>query len=104
MHELVGVEAELLHRPRHHRLQDRGTWHVLVFLEPGFKSAGNSLRGRHPAYARWQVEYPLAFSNCELPEKEERFARLSSDPVWVATTGVQVRQGIFQSRFRCHFL
>ena len=104
VHELVGVEAELLHRPRHHRLQKRCTWHVSMFLQPGFKPAGNSLCARHPAYAGWQVEHPLALSNCELPEEEERFARLSGDPVWVATTGVQVRQGIFQRRFRCHFL
>ena len=26
------------------------------------------------------------------------------NPNWVATAGVQVRQGIFQGRFRCHFL
>src|SRR5882724_937970 len=81
-----------------------GTRHVFVFREPGFKSAGYSRCARHPAHARWQVEHPLAFSNCELPEEEERFARLSGDPVWVATTGVQVRQGRFERRFRCHFL
>src|SRR5438874_1773581 len=104
MHELVGVEAELVHRPRHHRLQDGRPRHAVVFREPGFESAGHSLCARHPAYAGWQVYYPLALSNCELPEEEERFARLGGDPVWVATTGVQVRQGRLQRRFRCHFL
>ncbi len=104
VHELVGVEAELLHGPRHHRLQKGRTWHVFVFREPGFKTAGYSRCARHPAHAGWQVEHPLALRDCELPEEEERFARLSGDPVRVATTGVQVRQGRFQRRFRCHFL
>ena len=104
VHELVGVEAELVHGPRHHRLQKGCTWHVIMFREPGFKSAGYSRCAGHPAHAGWQVEHPLALGNCELPEEEERFARLSGDPVWVATTGVQVRQGRFQRRFRCHFL
>ena len=104
VHELVGVEAELLHSPRHHRLQEGCTWHVIMFLQPGFKSASYSRCARHSAHAGWQVKHPLALSNCELPEKEERFARLSGDPVWVATTGVQIRQGIFQRRLRCHFL
>src|SRR6059058_5878221 len=63
-----------------------------------------SRRARHPAHAGWQVKHPLALSNCELPEEEERFTRLSGDPVWVATTGIPVRQGRFQRRFRCHFL
>src|SRR4029077_16215522 len=78
--------------------------HVLVFREPGFKSASYSRCARHPAPAGWQGERPLALRARELPEEEERFARLSGDPVWVATTGVQVRQGIFQRRFRCYFL
>ena len=74
------------------------------FVKPGFKSAGDSLCLGHAAHAGRQVEHPLALSDCELPEQEERFARLSGDPVWIATAGVQVRQGIFQRRFRCHFL
>jgi hypothetical protein len=104
VHELVGVEAELLHRPRHHRLQKWSTRHVVVFRKPRFESASYSRCAGHPADTGWQVEHSLALSNCELPEEEERFARLSSDPVWVAATGVQVRQGVFQRRFRCHFL
>src|SRR5205814_4936739 len=96
--------AELLHCPRHHRLQKRCTRHVSMFVQPGFESASNSLCAWHPAHPGWQVEHPLALGNCELPEKEERFARLSGDPVWIATTGVQVGQGIFERRFRCHFL
>jgi hypothetical protein len=71
--------------------------------QPGFKSTGNSRCARHPAHTGRQVKHPLALSNCELPEEEERFARLSSDPVWVATTGVQVRQGIFQAVFDATF-
>jgi hypothetical protein len=75
-----------------------------VFREPGFKSARNSLCAWHSADPGRQVKHPLALSNCELAEKEERFARLGGDPVWIATPGVQVRQGIFQRGFRCHFL
>ena len=33
--ELVGVEAELLHRPRHHPLQEGRARHVVVLREPG---------------------------------------------------------------------
>ncbi len=75
-----------------------------MLLQPGFEPAGYSRCGRHPAHAGWQVEHPFAFSDCELPEEEERFARLSGDPVWIATTRVQVGQGIFQRRFRRYFL
>ena len=76
VHELVGIEAELVDRPWHHRLQKGCTWHVSMLLQPCFESAGYSRRARHPAYAGWQVKHALALSNCELPEEEERFARL----------------------------
>ena len=56
----------------------------------------------HAAHAGRQVEHALALGDRELPEQEERFARLGGDPVRVAATGVQVREGSFLRRFRCH--
>ncbi len=90
VHELVGVEAELLHCPRHHRFQERRTRHVAVLLQPGFKPAGDARCLGHATHARGQVEHALALSDGELPEQEERLARLGSDPVGVAATRVQV--------------
>ena len=89
--ELVGIEAELLHRPRHHPLQEGRARHVLVLREPGVQPPGNAFRLRHAADARRQVEHALALGDGELPEQEERLARLGRDPVRVAAAGVQVR-------------
>ena len=100
--ELVGVEAELLHRPRHHRLKDGRTGHVLVLLQPRFETPGHARRFRHSADAGRQVEHAFAFDDGELPEQEERFARLGGDPVRIAASRVQVRDGGVLRGLACH--
>ncbi len=102
VHELVGVEAELLHRPRHHRLQERRARHVRVLAQPGFEPAGNARCLGHAAHARRQVEHALALGDRELAEQEERLARLGGDPVRVAATGVQVGERRFLRGLRRH--
>src|SRR2546423_1623945 len=100
VHELVGVEAELLHRPRDHFLQEGRSRHVVVLFQPVLKAASDALCLGHAAHARRQVEHPLTLSHRKLPEQEERVARRGRNPVRVAATGVQVGEGIFLRRLR----
>ncbi len=102
VHELVRVEAELLHRPRHHPLQEGRARHVLVLRQPGLEPAGNARRLGHAADARRQVEHALALGDGELPEQEERLARLGGDPVRVAAAGIQVGERRFLRGLRRH--
>ena len=91
VHELVGVEAELLHRPGHHRLQEGRARHVGVLGEPGFEAGRHARRLGHAANAGRKIEHSLALRDRELPEQEVPLARLGRDPVRVAAAGVQVR-------------
>ncbi len=63
----------------------------VVLRQPGLEPAGNARCLGHAAHARRQVEHALALGDGELPEQEERLARLGGDPVRVAAAGVQVR-------------
>ena len=87
--ELVGIEAELLHRPRRHPLQEGRARHVLVLGEPGVEPPGNAFRLRHAADAGRQIEHALALGDGELPEQEEGLARFGGDPVRIAASRIQ---------------
>ncbi len=102
VHELVGVEGELLHRPRHHSLQERRAGHVVVLRQPGVEPAGNARGLGHAAHARRQVQHALALGDRELPEQKERLSRLGGHPVGVAATGVQVGARRFLRGLRRH--
>src|SRR5205807_7545500 len=84
--ELVWVETKLLHRPRHHRLQEGCSRHVIVRFQPSLEPASDALCLWHAAHARRQVENSLALRDRELPEQDARVARLGGDPARATAT------------------
>jgi hypothetical protein len=87
--EGVSVEAERLDRERHHALQELGTGHVLVLLEPAGEAVGDPVLRGHAAHARRQVHHPSRLGHRELAQEEEALARGGGDPVRVAAPGVE---------------
>jgi hypothetical protein len=57
--------------------------------EPGFETASDTLKLRHPTDTGGMFHHPLAFGNRELTEQEEAFARSGGDPGGVAAARVE---------------
>ncbi len=91
VHEGVGVEIELLHRPRHHGSQQSGAWHVAVRLQPGDEAGGNPRGFRHSPDPSRQLQRALALGDGELAEEEEGRAGLGRDPVRISPARVEIR-------------
>ena len=79
--EGIGVEAELLHRPRNHGGKDGSTRHVGVLRQPGLEPGRDAFLAGHAAHAGRQVEDALALGDRELAQEEEGLAGLGGDPV-----------------------